>query len=133
MLMFLLITGTVCRNKPFYFESASTGFLHRNNIINSSYFLLFGKFLCQTVLIFLHTSCHFKLLKFDNRRTRKILSNMFKVNNKNTRTTSLTSFWCFHLKLWIYFTPFNISIVNSEQVNISWNSALWSWRLQGRI
>ena len=22
--------------------------------------------------------------------------NMFKVNNKNTRTTSLTSFWCFY-------------------------------------
>ena len=31
---------------------------------------------------------------------------MFKVNNKNTRTTSMTLFWCF--------------IVNFEQVNVRW-------------
>ena len=48
---------------------------------------------------------------------------MLKVNNKNTRTTSLTSFCCFYSYLWTYFTPFSsVSIVNFEQVNVSWAS-----------
>ena len=34
---------------------------------------------------------------------------MFNVNNKNTRTTSMTSFWCF--------------FVNFKQVNVSWDTA----------
>ena len=38
---------------------------------------------------------------------------MCKINNKNTRTTSLTSF----------FTPFSsVSIVDFEEVNVSWDS-----------
>ena len=42
---------------------------------------------------------------------------MFKVNSKNTRTTSLTSFWCFCCSLWTYFTPFSsVFIVPFEQV-----------------
>ena len=42
---------------------------------------------------------------------------MFKVNNENIRTTSMTSFWCFHCKLWTYFTPFSsVSIVNFQHV-----------------
>ena len=49
---------------------------------------------------------------------------MFKVNNKknkNTRTMSLTSPWCFYWKLWIYLTPFfSVSIVKFAQTNISW-------------
>ena len=44
---------------------------------------------------------------------------MFKVNNKNTKTTLLTSFWCFCCYLWIHFM-FNVSIVDFEQVNVSW-------------
>ena len=40
--------------------------------------------------------------------------NMFKANNKNTRTTSSTSFWCLYCKLWTYFT-----IVDFEQVNFN--------------
>ena len=49
---------------------------------------------------------------------------MFKVYNKNTRTTSLTSFWCFYYELWTYFTPFSsVPIVNFEQVNVSWVTA----------
>ena len=37
---------------------------------------------------------------------------MFKFNNKNTRTTSLT-----------YFTPcFSVPIVDFEQVNVSWEN-----------
>ena len=46
---------------------------------------------------------------------------MFKVNNKNTRTMSLTPFGCFYCWLWTYFTLFSsASIVDFEQVNISW-------------
>ena len=30
---------------------------------------------------------------------------MFKVNNKETRTTPLTSFWCLECYFWAYFTP----------------------------
>ena len=48
---------------------------------------------------------------------------MFKVNNKNTRTTSLTSFWCFYCQLQTYFAPFSrISIADFEQINIGWES-----------
>ena len=47
--------------------------------------------------------------------------NMFKVKNKNTITTSLTSFWCFYCELLTYFTPFpSVFIVDFEQVNVSW-------------
>ena len=46
---------------------------------------------------------------------------MFKVNNKNNRTTSLTLLWCFYCQLWSYFTPFSsVSIADFEQVNVSW-------------
>ena len=42
---------------------------------------------------------------------------MFKVNNKNTRTT----FWCFYYKTLNIFEPFSsASSVDFEQVNISW-------------
>ena len=45
---------------------------------------------------------------------------MFKVNNKNTRTTSVTSFWGFYCWLWTYFTPFSsVFIVDFELVNVS--------------
>ena len=44
---------------------------------------------------------------------------MFKVNNKDTRTT--TSFWCFDYKLWTYFTPCSgVSILNFEQAYADW-------------
>ena len=50
---------------------------------------------------------------------------MFKIYNKNTRTTSLTSFWCFYCLLRAYFTPFSsVSIVDFEHANISWVMAL---------
>ena len=41
---------------------------------------------------------------------------MFKVNNKDIRTTSLTSFWCFSF-IWTYFTPFScVSILDFERL-----------------
>ena len=46
---------------------------------------------------------------------------MFKVYNKNTRKASMTSFWCSYCQMWAYFTPSsNDSIVEFEQVNVSW-------------
>ena len=54
---------------------------------------------------------------------------MFKVNNKETRLTSVILFWCLYCYLWKYFTPFScISIVDSEQVNLC-----WVWSLFGEI
>ena len=41
---------------------------------------------------------------------------MFKVNNKDTRTTSMASFWYLYCKLLTYFTPCSsVSIVNVER------------------
>ena len=46
---------------------------------------------------------------------------MFKVNNKNTRTKSMTSFWCFYCHLRTYFTSFSsVSDFDIEQVNVRW-------------
>ena len=45
------------------------------------------------------------LLKVKNRNSRKKLWNMFKVNDKDTRTISMTSLWCFYCWLRTYFTP----------------------------
>ena len=37
----------------------------------------------------------------------KGVKKMFKVTNKNTRTTSLTLFWCLYCQLWKYSTVFS--------------------------
>ena len=48
-----------------------------------------------------------------------------KVNDKDTRTTSLASFRCRYCELWTYLTPYsNFSVVNFEQVNGSW-TVVW--------
>ena len=48
---------------------------------------------------------------------------MFKVNNKNSRTTSAASIWCFYCWFWTYFTAFSsASIVDFEQVNVMWDA-----------
>ena len=47
--------------------------------------------------------------------------NMFKVNNKDTKTTSVMSLKCFYCQLWTYITPLSIvSIAKFEQVNVNW-------------
>ena len=49
--------------------------------------------------------------------------NMFKVDNKNIRATSVTLLWCFYCQLWTYFTPFSSAfIIDFEQVNVSWEN-----------
>ena len=46
---------------------------------------------------------------------------MFKVNNKDTKTTPMASFWCLYCKLLTYFIPCsNVSIARFEQVNADW-------------
>ena len=63
-----------------------------------------------SALEFMKYPANVYLFKFNNRNTRKRCEirskltiktperrqNMFKVNKKNTRTTSLTSVWCFY-------------------------------------
>ena len=42
---------------------------------------------------------------------------MFKVNNKDTRTMLIASYWCLYCYLWIYFTPCSsFSIVTFAEV-----------------
>ena len=45
---------------------------------------------------------------------------MFKIDNKNTRTTSMMSFWCFHDKFWTYFTPFSTVSIVAFDFDASW-------------
>ena len=48
---------------------------------------------------------------------------MFRVNNKDTRTTLLASFWYRYCLIWTYFTPYSsVSIVNFEQLNAGWET-----------
>ena len=47
---------------------------------------------------------------------------MLKVNNKDTTTTPVASFWYLYWLLSTYFTPYSsVSIVNFEQVNAGWD------------
>ena len=47
---------------------------------------------------------------------------MFKVNNKDSRMTSMTSFWCLYCWLRTYFTPCSsVSISNFEHVIAGWD------------
>ena len=49
-----------------------------------------------------HLSIQIKLEK-----RYKNLWNMFKVNNEDVKTTSLTSLWCISCRLYAYFTSFS--------------------------
>ena len=42
------------------------------------------------------------------------------INDLSDNLESMTSFWCFYNEVWTYFTPFSVSIVDFEQVNVSW-------------
>ena len=48
---------------------------------------------------------------------------MFKVDNKDTRTTPLVSFQCLYCYLWTYFTPCCVYFVDFEEVNADWVSS----------
>ena len=60
-----------------------------------------------------------------NNRNRKTLWDMFKDNNKDIRTTSVTSFWCIYCWSWTCFGPFcSFSIVDFEQVIAWWETIM---------
>ena len=95
-----------------------------------------------TSLVKILQCCHFNIFGINHRCFRKIpikknietfivslvnfelinagwVWDMFKLNNKGTRTTSC----CLYCILWTYFTPCSsVSIVNFEQVNVCWES-----------
>ena len=70
------------------------------------------------------TQPEFTCLKFTI-KTPEYVSNMFKVNNKDTKTTLLASFWWLLLALNIFHTYSSVSIVNFEHVIASWEVAFW--------
>ena len=51
----------------------------------------------------------------------KVVKYVYKVSNRDTRTTSLTSFWCLFCELLTYFTPFSsVLIVSFEHEFVCW-------------
>ena len=55
------------------------------------------------------------------RKQQKVARNMSKANNKDTRTTPLTSLWCLHHQLRPHHTPHpNVPISDPEKVNVHW-------------
>ena len=55
------------------------------------------------------------------RKQQKVARNMSKANNKDTRTTPLTSLWCLHHQLRPYLTPHpNAPISDPEKANVHW-------------
>ena len=75
---------------------------------------------------FLEGAIHHLLVQSQQWKHWNNVPNMFKVNNKETKTTLMTSFWCLYCcYLWTYSTHcFGVSIVDFEQVNarlcVSW-------------
>ena len=56
---------------------------------------------------------------------------MFKVNNKDTKTKSLTSFWFLYCYLWTYFAHCpSVSVVNIEHVTAGWEEAITAQKMK---
>ena len=54
--------------------------------------------------------------------------NLLKVDNKDTKTSSLTSFWCLYCYLWIDFTLcFVIFVIDFQQLNAGWVGVSQPW------
>ena len=71
--------------------------------------------------LFVYTQQTFICSKSRIERSVKVKKYMFKVNYEDTRTKSVTSFWCRYCQLITYLTPFSsFSIVEFEQVNVCW-------------
>ena len=69
-----------------------------------------------------------QLTKQTNTRSKSTMETLekgvktFQVNNKNTRTTSLMSFWYLFSWIWTHFALFcTVSIDDLEQVNVCWD------------
>ena len=66
------------------------------------------------------STTNIKLFNVNNKTPEK-LWNMLKGNNKDTRTTSLTSFCCLYCKLWKYLTfSSSVAIVDFEHITVCW-------------
>ena len=56
--------------------------------------------------------------------------NLFKANNKDTRTSSTTLFWCLYWQFWTGFTcSSGVSMTDFEQVHTGWLIYFWLYRL----
>ena len=94
---------------------------------DNCYQLFFSGWSCKSHF-FLSEHRGFFIYNYFGGITCNMFENMFRVNNKDTRTTPLASFWCLYCLLWTYFTPCsNVSIVNFEYVITSWvgTSCMW--------
>ena len=68
------------------------------------------------------------LFKVINRNTKTMCSICSKLNNKDSRATSMTSSWFLYCQLWTDFTLcFGVSIVDFGQVNSRWESTFDWW------
>ena len=65
-------------------------------------YLLMNKFMMWSIVY----TANVYLFKINNKNTRERCEISSKLKIKKTRTTSLTSFWCFYRYLWKFFTPF---------------------------
>ena len=62
-------------------------------------------------------------VKIEQWKHQEKVRNLFKVDNKYTRTTSITSFCCLYCQMWTDFKHFyGVSIAEIEQVNAGWES-----------
>ena len=100
----------------------------------ASFFLNLNWFLQSTILKFHRVWSRFlhlkhiypansHLFKVTNKNTRKKVWNMLKFNNKNTRTTSFLL-----LTLNIFHTFSRVSVVDIEQVNVSYLLAFYPFQ-----
>ena len=63
------------------------------------------------------------LFKFNNGKHQTNIKNLFKVNDKDTRTISS---WCLYYKRWTDFIHSSgVLILDFEQVNVDWISFLF--------
>ena len=68
------------------------------------------------------------LFKAKNRKTRKRCEIYYKANNKNTRMTSLTSFWCLYYYCWTSFI-FSSQVSVFASVSLVVNTVCFGWKV----
>ena len=70
------------------------------------------------------------LVQIQQPKQQKNEWNLSKVNNEDTRVTSLTSFWCPYCSYWTDSTNyFGVSFVDFEQENVFWKLLGQGWDL----
>ena len=85
-----------------------------------AYYLRKTSLRCQSRLKSLNLSSLHLFVQSQQRKHQKNVWNLSKVNIKDTRMKSMTSFWCLYYYPWTGFTHCSgVFIVDSEQVNAS--------------